>query len=93
MSFDLTLRLIEAVGATAAGSTVRVSVDGPADVEIAKHWAEATGNTLLTVHPDAIDVFRGRVVPDTGCGCTATSTATCSVTTAASSRHRPLDDA
>ena len=62
MSFDLTLRLIEAVGATAAGSTVRVPVDGAGDVEIAKRWADATGNTLLTVHPDAVDVFRGRVV-------------------------------
>ncbi len=61
MSFALTLRLIEAVGATSAGSTVRVPVDGPGDVEVVKQWTDATGNTVLTVHPDAVDIYRGRV--------------------------------
>ena len=62
MSFALTLRLIEAVGATPAGSSVRVPIDGPGDVAVAKQWTDATGNTVLTVHPDAVDIYRGRVV-------------------------------
>lgn len=41
MSLELTLRLIEAVGATAAGSTVLVPIDGSDDVETAARWAEA----------------------------------------------------
>ena len=39
MSLDLTLRLVEAVGTTAAGSTVLIDVDGPGDVEVAQRWA------------------------------------------------------
>lgn len=61
MSFDLTLRLIEAVGPTAAGTTVMVPVDGPSDVETAAQWAEATGNTVLAVHPEAVEIYRGRI--------------------------------
>ena len=61
MSFDLTLRLIEAVGATAAGTTVLVPVDGPDDIATASTWADATGNTVLTVHPDAVEIYRGRI--------------------------------
>lgn len=61
MSFDLTVRLIEAVGATPAGSTVRVRVDGPGDVAVAKEWSDASGNTVLAVHPDAVEIYRGRV--------------------------------
>lgn len=36
-------------------------MDGPADVSVAKQWADTTGNTVLTVHPDAVDIYRGRV--------------------------------
>jgi len=61
VSLHLTLRLIEAVGATAAGSTVLVPVDGPDDVTAAQRWTEATGNTVLAVHPDAVEIFRGRI--------------------------------
>ncbi len=61
MSLDLTLRLIEAVGATAAGSTVLLPVDGPDDVETAARWAEATGNTVLTVQSEVVEIYRGRV--------------------------------
>ena len=62
MSFDLTLRLIEAVAATPAGSTTLVDVDGPDDVEIARRWTEATGNSILAVHADTVEVLRGRMV-------------------------------
>ncbi len=61
MSFELTLRLIEAVSATAAGTTTLVTVDGPDDVETARRWVEATGNTILTVHADSIEILRGRL--------------------------------
>ena len=56
------MRLIEAIGATAAGSTVLVPVDGPDDVAVAERWSEATANTLLAVHPDAVEIYLGRVV-------------------------------
>lgn len=58
---DLTLRLVEQVGATAAGSTTLIDVEGPAEVEAARRWSEATGNTLLVVHPAAVEIHRGRV--------------------------------
>jgi len=58
---SLTFRLVERVGATAAGSTTLVDVDGPAEVEVARRWVEATGNTLLVVHPAAVEIYRGRV--------------------------------
>jgi len=61
VSLELTLRLVEAVGATAAGSRVIVEVDGPADLDAARRWTDATGNTLLCVHPDAVEIVRGRV--------------------------------
>ncbi len=61
MSLQLTLRLVESVGAIAAGTTVLVPVDGPGDVVVAEQWATGSGNTLLAVHPDAVEVFRGRI--------------------------------
>jgi pyruvate-formate lyase-activating enzyme len=61
MSLELTMRLVEQVGATAAGSTVRIDVDGPGQVGVVERWCEATGNTVLMVHADAVEVLRGRV--------------------------------
>ncbi len=61
MSTRLSLRLVEALGATAAGASVHVTVDGPDDVAVARRWAEASGNTLLAVHLDSVEVLRGRV--------------------------------
>ena len=62
MSFDLTVRLMEAVSATAAGATTMLAVDGPDDVEVIRRWTESTGNSILTVHPDGVEVLRGRMV-------------------------------
>lgn len=59
-SFGLAARLIEAVSATPAGSTVQVEVDGPGDVAVVEQWCATTGNTVLAVHPDAVEVYRGR---------------------------------
>lgn len=61
MSFDLAARLVEAVGATAAGSTALVEVDGPTDVQTVERWCDATGNTVLAVHQAAVEIYRGRV--------------------------------
>ena len=54
-------RLVEVVGSTPAGSTAVIPVDGPDDVERVKRWCDATGNAVLTVFPDSVEVFRGRI--------------------------------
>ncbi len=61
MPVDLTIKLIEATGAIAAGSRVFVPVDGVRDVEHVRAWADATGNTVLAVHPDEVEIVRGRI--------------------------------
>ena len=60
-SSRLLLRLIDEVGATAAGNVAVIAVDGPADVSRVQSWCEATGNTVLAVLPDAVEVVRGRI--------------------------------
>jgi pyruvate-formate lyase-activating enzyme len=61
MSLTLTLRLVEQVGATPAGSSTLVTVEGPDEVDVVRRWADATGNAVLAVHPDAVEVYRGRI--------------------------------
>lgn len=58
---ELTLRLVEATTPVAAGGRVLVTIDGPDDIDHVRRWTTATGNTLLTVHPDAVEVVRGRI--------------------------------
>jgi hypothetical protein len=60
-SLELTLRLVEATAPIAAGSRVLVDIDGPDDIAHVRRWTAATGNTLLTVHPAAVEVIRGRI--------------------------------
>jgi pyruvate-formate lyase-activating enzyme len=55
------MRLVESVGALPAGSSVRVGLDGPDDLEVVRRWCEATGNTVLVVHADSVEVLRGRM--------------------------------
>lgn len=62
MSFDLVVRLVEAVGETAAGSSVHVPVGDSADVEVVRAWCDATGNTVLAVHMDTVEIHRGPIV-------------------------------
>jgi pyruvate-formate lyase-activating enzyme len=59
-AFSLAAQLVESVGQTPAGSIAWVDVDGPADVPIVQQWCDATGNTVLAVHPDAVEIYRGR---------------------------------
>jgi hypothetical protein len=63
MTFALVGRLIEQVQATPSGSTCHVAVDGPDDVTTVARWCAATGNDVLAVHADTVEVHRGRV-PD-----------------------------
>ncbi len=60
MTLRLTMRLVEEVGALPAGSSTRIVVEGPDQVETVRTWTEATGNTVLMVHPDSVEVMRGR---------------------------------
>jgi uncharacterized Fe-S cluster-containing radical SAM superfamily protein len=55
------MRMVELVGATAAGARVSVPIDGADDVDVVRRWARATGNTVLVVHDRAVDLVRGRV--------------------------------
>jgi hypothetical protein len=57
----LAIRLVEQVGAAAAGTTVLVGVDGPDDVAVVDRWCRQSGNSVLTVHDDAVEVYRGRL--------------------------------
>lgn len=55
------MRMVELVGAAAAGSRVSVPIDGTDQVDLVRRWADATGNTVLVVHDQAVDLVRGRV--------------------------------
>jgi pyruvate-formate lyase-activating enzyme len=61
VTLRLRLALVDALGRTPAGGSVEVPVDGPGDVEVVERWAEATGNTVLAVHLDTVEVVRGRI--------------------------------
>jgi pyruvate-formate lyase-activating enzyme len=61
MSLELTLRLVEQVTPIAAGTSVSVPIDGPDDLAVVQRWVDATGNTILMVHPESVEVFRGRI--------------------------------
>lgn len=61
MSTRLILRLAEAVGSAHAGSTVTIAVDHPDEVGTIERWCDATGNAVLTVYADAVEVHRGRI--------------------------------
>jgi len=61
MSARLLLRLVDDVGLLHHGGTTMVAVDGPDDVDIVARWCEATGNAVVAVHADAVEVHRGRI--------------------------------
>lgn len=56
---SLAIELVRAVGATAAGSTTLVAARDPADVDYIDRWCRANGSTVLAVHPDAVEIYRG----------------------------------
>jgi uncharacterized radical SAM superfamily Fe-S cluster-containing enzyme len=49
------------VDATPGGTTVSIAVDGPDDVDVIARWCSGTGNTVLSVQQDSVEVFRGRI--------------------------------
>ncbi len=55
----LVLDLMSAVGAVARGSTVRVAVQTPEQVGQVHDWCRASGNTVLAVHDDGVEIYRG----------------------------------
>ena len=62
MSFALVSTLVEQVGATPAGSTTFLPVSGPDEVDVVHRWCDNTGNAVLAVHPDGVEIHRGRIV-------------------------------
>lgn len=61
MNSLLALELVERVQMIPLGTTVRIEVNGPEDVDTINRWTQSTGNTLLTVHGDSVEILRGRV--------------------------------
>ena len=60
MSTQLVLRLVEAMRITPSGSTARVEVDGAGDLSVVKQWCTNTANSVLAVHADSVEIYRGR---------------------------------
>lgn len=58
---QLSIRLVDVVGRLAAGTTALVPVESPAEIEVVDTWCRGTGNSVLAVHPDAVEVYRGRL--------------------------------
>ncbi len=61
MSTRLMLRLVDVVNRTPAGAIATIAVDGHEDVHAIQRWCGATGNSVLTVLPDAVEVVRGQI--------------------------------
>ncbi len=53
--------MVAAVDATPGGTTVVIPVDGPDDVDVIARWCDGTGNTVLSVQQDSVEVYRGRI--------------------------------
>lgn len=58
---QLSIRLVDVVGRLAAGTTTLVPVGSADEVEVVDTWCRGTGNSVLSVHPDAVEVYRGRL--------------------------------
>jgi MoaA/NifB/PqqE/SkfB family radical SAM enzyme len=56
---ELAIELVRTVGSTAAGSTASVAARTPDDVEYIDRWCRANGSSVLAVHPDAVEIYRG----------------------------------
>lgn len=58
---QLSIRLVETVGRLAAGTTALIPVESVAEVDVVDAWCRGTANSVLAVHPDAVEVYRGRL--------------------------------
>ncbi len=61
----LAIDLLERVGATATGSTVQVAARTSGDVDFIDAWCRASGNSVLAVLPDRVEVYRGSLADPT----------------------------
>ena len=61
MSTELVLRLVGAVQSTPSGSTVQVLLDGAGDLNVVERWCASTANTVLAVHAESVEIYRGRM--------------------------------
>ncbi|MFZ1286921.1 MAG: radical SAM protein [Candidatus Phosphoribacter sp.] len=61
----LAIDLLERVSATAAGSTVTVAARTSEDVDFINRWCQASGNSVLAVLPDGVEVYRGSLADPT----------------------------
>ena len=61
MSTQLVLRLIEAMQTTPNGSSTHVLVDGADDLSVVERWCTNTANSVLAVHSDSVEIYRGRI--------------------------------
>jgi len=61
----LAIDLLERVSATAAGSTVTVAAATSEDVDFIDAWCRASGNAVLAVLPDSVEVYRGSLADPT----------------------------
>jgi hypothetical protein len=46
---------------TPSGTTARVTLDGPSDLSVVERWCANTANTVLVVHADSVEIYRGRI--------------------------------
>ena len=58
---QLAITLVDAVGRLAAGTTVLVPVESPAEVGVIDAWCRGNGHSVLAVHATAVEVYRGRL--------------------------------
>jgi pyruvate-formate lyase-activating enzyme len=61
MTTALTLRLVETVTPLALGTPVLVEASSSDEVDVIRRWCEGTGNSVIAVHPDQVEVMRGRI--------------------------------
>lgn len=59
----LAIDLVELMAATPWGSVASVDVDGVDEAEFVQRWAAASGNYVLMVHADRVELLRG-IPPD-----------------------------
>ncbi len=58
---QLAIRLVDVVGRLATGTTALVPVESQAEVEVVDAWCRGNGNSVLAVHPNEVEVYRGRL--------------------------------
>lgn len=61
----LAIDLLDRVGATAEGSTVQVAARTSDDVDFIDAWCRASGNSVLAVLADTVEIYRGSLADPT----------------------------